>query len=139
MKFLTLEDFKTVCDDNTLSVINQTDSANMDRAENYAIEEISSYLRSKYDVSSAFSASGDARSSWLVMLCCDVCLYHLIAWLPKRIGFEIRELRYNRAISFLKDVQNSKASPDLPPLQTDTGSPVSGFRFGSWRQNDFQY
>lgn len=141
MKFLTTEDFKQVCDDQTLSVINQQNDDNLSRAESYAIEEISSYLRSKYDVIKTFSAIGEERNPQIVMYCCDIALYHLIAWLPKRIGFEIREIRYKRAIEWLESVQNSKASPDLPLLLSEDGSGdvISNFRYGSWKKNVYEY
>lgn len=141
MKFLTKEDFNAVCDDQTLAVINQQNEENLSRSENYAIEEISSYLRSKYDVASVFSSIGEQRNAQIVMICCDIALYHLIAWLPKRIGFEIREIRYKRAIEWLESVQASKASPDLPPLTKDDGSGqiVSNFRYHSWQKNNYEY
>ena len=119
MTFLTTEDFKTVCDPQTLTVINQSDTANLDRAECYAIEEVSSYLRTRY----------------------DVALYHLVSWLPKRIGFEIRETRYNQAIAWLKDVQSGKATPDLPtPTDPTTGQETSQpVRYGGWGKSEYQY
>ena len=141
MIFLITEDFKTVCDPQTLTVINQSDTANLDRAECYAIEEVSSYLRTRYDVASAFSSSGDQRNGFLVMIVADVALYHLVSWLPKRIGFEIRETRYNQAIAWLKDVQSGKATPDLPtPTDPTTGQETSQpVRYGGWGKSEYQY
>ena len=43
--FLEKEDYKAVVDDKTLDVVNQSDGENLARAERYAIEEISGYLR----------------------------------------------------------------------------------------------
>jgi phage gp36-like protein len=111
MAFLNKTDFKAVCDPTTLDVINQTDDENLARAIGYATEEVSSYLRSRYNVTAAFNKEGSERNAQLVMIVCDVALYHLVAWLPKRIGFEIREIRYNNAIDWLKHVQAGKASP----------------------------
>lgn len=141
MNFLTIDDFKAVCDTQTLTVINQNDTANLDRAENYAIEEVASYLRTRYDTSAAFSTAGASRNNFLVMIVADVCLYHLVAWLPKRIGFEIREARYKQAIDWLKDVQSGKATPDLPtPTDPATGEASSQpVRYGGWRKSDYQY
>lgn len=141
MNFLTIDDFKTVCDPQTLTVINQDDTANLDRAERYAIEEVSSYLRTRYDVAMAFSRTGDQRNGFLVMIVADVALYHLVSWLPKRIGFEIRETRYNQAIAWLKDVQSGKATPDLPtPTDPTTGQETSQpVRYGGWGKSEYQY
>lgn len=138
MNFLNKEDFNVVCDDNTLSVIHQQSDANLDKAESYAIEEVSSYLRSRYDIDKALSETN--RNAQLVMILCDIALYHLISWLPKRIGFEIREIRYKSAIAWLKDVAKGNASPNIPTKTNeqgeDIGTPVN---FGSWGQSKYDY
>ncbi|MBW7848346.1 MAG: DUF1320 family protein [Bacteroidales bacterium] len=141
MSFLNNDDYKAVSDAQTLEIIHQSDEANLRRAELYAIEEISSYLRGRYDAATAFAATGQQRNQHLVMLTADVALYHLIAWLPKRMGFEIRETRYKRAIEYLQAVQAGKATPDLPPLidpitGQDTGIPV---KYGSWEKGKYDY
>ena len=140
MAFLTKDDFKAVCDPATLEVIDQADDQNRERAIGYAMEEVSSYLRSRYDVNKAFSKEGSERNQQLVMIVCDVALYHLVAWLPKRIGFEIRETRYNNAISWLKDVQSGKATPDLPVLTNDAGEDIGNpVRYGGWEKSNYMY
>lgn len=141
MNFLTTDDFKAVCDTQTLTVINQNDTDNLDRAERYAIEEVSSYLRTRYDVTTAFAKTGTQRNGYLVMIVADVALYHLVSWLPKRIGFDIRETRYNQAIAWLKDVQSGKATPDLPtPTDPTTGQETSQpVRYGGWSKSEYQY
>ena len=140
MEFLVKEDFKAVCDNQTLEVIGQSDDDNLARAEQYAMEEISSYLRSRYNISSAFAKRGAERNQHLVMITCDVALYHLVAWLPKRIGFEIRETRYKSAIAWLKDVQAGKATPDIPvntdEAGEDIGTPIA---YGGWPKNVYDY
>jgi len=135
--FLTESDYSAVCDAATLDVIQQSDLTIRQRAEAYAIEEISSYLRSRYDMTAAFAATGAARNNQLVMMTADVALYHLAAWLPGRMGFDIRETRYNAVIKTLVDVHR-KLQMDLPtytdPItgETDTANPV---KFGSWPKN----
>lgn len=140
MDFLTQTDFKAVCDDATLAVIHQADTENLDRAENYAIEEVSGYLRSRYDMGLAYAYRGEQRNAMLVMVTCDIALYHLVAWLPKRIGFEMRETRYSNALAWLKDVRDGKATPDLPVLTNaagdDIGTPV---RWGGWEKSQYVY
>jgi phage gp36-like protein len=138
--FLTATDYTAVVDAATFEIMRQGSEANLARAEGFALEEISSYLRSRYDVAAAFAATGDDRNRQLVMVACDIALYHIASWLPKRIGFEIRRERYERAIAWLESVQAGKASPDLPPLVdsngNDTGTPI---RWGSLQKNDFTY
>ena len=140
MEFLTKEDFKAVCDNQTLDVIGQSDDDNIARAERYAIEEISSYMRSRYDIGSAFAKRGAERNQHLVMITCDVALYHLVAWLPKRIGFEIREIRYKSAIAWLKYVQAGKATPDIPVITDEDGNDVgTPIAYGGWEKSIYDY
>jgi phage gp36-like protein len=149
--YIDIEDFKAVVDNQTLEVIHQSDAANLERAVKYAVEEISGYLRAaqpsktghrEYDVEAVFAATGDDRNQQLVMIACDVALYHLIAWLPKRIGFEIREIRYKRAIEWLESVQAGKATPDLPMIDpgADGGDDdPQNIKWGSWGKGKYDY
>lgn len=134
--FLNQDDFSAVCDAATLDVIQQSSEEIRQRAEAYAIEEISAYLRGRYDMEAAYAAAGTERNSQLVMMTVDVALYHLIAWLPKKMGFEIREIRYRRVIEMLVDVHN-KLSMNLP-LYTDpvTGDPdtANPVKYGSLKK-----
>jgi phage gp36-like protein len=140
MSFLTADDYSAVTDAQTLDVIMQSDPANRQRAELYAIEEISAYIRTRYNATEVFAATGDQRNNQMVMLTADVALYHLIAWLPKKMGFEIRELRYKRAIEFLEAVQAGKVSPDFPPLlDPQTGENAGIIKFGSMQKGKHDY
>jgi len=149
--FLTIDDYKAVVDAKTLDIINQSDPANLERAEGYAIDEIKSYLRAvqsnktgirPYDVDAAFAATDNDRNRQLVMYTVDVALYHLISWLPQRIGFEIREIRYKRAIAWLESVQAGDALLDIPLISenTDTDDETNtAIRWGSWGKNEYEY
>ena len=140
MIFLTKEDFNAVVDDKSKAIIAQEDDANLDRAESYALEEVSSYLRGRYDMEKAFSYQGDERNAYFVMICCDIALYHLISWLPSRMGFEVRKERYERAIGWLATVQQGKASPLLPPLTNDAGKDIGNpVKWGGMKKNKFDY
>jgi phage gp36-like protein len=147
--FLTIEDYKAVVDAKTLAVIDQADPVNLQRAEGYAIDEISGYLRAAqasktgirpYDVEAAFAKTGDERNRQLVMYACDVALYHLIAWLPGRNGFEIREIRYKRAIEWLESVQAGKVILDIPLIPEPAPEDAEGaVRWGSLPKNTYDY
>jgi phage gp36-like protein len=149
MMFLTIEDYRAVVDAKTLDVINRSDAENLLRAESYAIDEISAYLRAAqtaktgtrpYDINAAFAAEGELRNRQLVMYACDMALYHLVSWLPQRTGFEIREIRYKRAIEWLECVQNGKIVLDLPLIPEDTqGNDGQAIRWGSWEKNEYLY
>ncbi|MDR0546302.1 MAG: DUF1320 domain-containing protein [Dysgonamonadaceae bacterium] len=154
--FLDFDDYKAVSDPQSLDIISQSDSDNLQRAERYAIEEISGYLRAAkttaqatglapvriYDVEATFAATGADRNAQLVMYCCDVALYHLVSWLPKRIGFEIRKERYERAIKWLESVQAGNVLlniPFVPMPSPEEQAAQNPLRYGSMEPAVYDY
>lgn len=122
--FINDEDYRVVIGEQALKVISQISDDNRANAEEEAIEEISSYLRPKYDTSALFSAEGNERNKLIVMYTCDIALYHMAASLPQKMGTEIRKERYDRAIKWLEGVQAGKNVPDLPVSTDEEGNPV---------------
>lgn len=122
--FITEEDYKVVIGDTTLKVISQVSAENRTNAEAEAREEISGYLRPKYDCEAVFTAEGDDRNRLVVMYTCDIALYHMSAAMPQKMGSEIREERYKRAIEWLEGVQAGKIIPDLPLAVDGDGTPT---------------
>lgn len=119
--FITEEDYKVVIGDSALKVISQISEPNRTNAEMEAQEEISGYLRPKYDCTAIFAAESADRNRLIVMYICDIALYHMSAAMPQKMGSEIREERYKRAIEWLEGVQAGKIIPDLPLAVTDNG------------------
>lgn len=133
--FITEEDYKVVVGDTALKVISQTSQDNRANAELEAREEIAGYLRPKYDCAAVFAAEGDDRNRLVVMYTCDIALYHMSAAMPQKMGAEIREERYKRAIEWLEGVQAGKIIPDLPLAVDDDGEPTGGmFTYSSQKQ-----
>ena len=124
--FITEEDYKIVIGDAALKVISQTDEINRANAEAEAIEEISGYLRPKYDCVGIFTTEGEQRNRQLVMYVCDMALYHMVSAMPQRMGYEIRKERYDRAIKWLEGVQAGKIVPDLPLSINQINNNVEG-------------
>ena len=125
--FITEKDYKTVIGDNALRVISQTSQEVRTNAEYQAQEEIASYLRPRYDTQAVFAAQEDNRNRLIVMIMCDIALYHMAAALPQKMGPDIRKERYERALKTLEGIQAGKILPDLPQPQptTDGSSPSS--------------
>ena len=139
--FLETEDYKAVCDPDDLDVIIQSDTQSRQRAERTAMEEISLYLRGRYDIAKAFAATGEERNFWLIQITVNIVLYYMIHWLPQNMGFDARKQLYDDAIARLKDVQSGRATPDLPTYTnsqggTDTANPM---RYGSMSPNIYDY
>lgn len=136
--FITEEDYKVVIGDAALKVISQVSPENRANAEAEAQEEIAGYLRPKYDCTALFDAAGDQRNRLVVMYCCDIALYHMSASLPQKMGSEIREERYNRAIKWLEGVQAGKIVPDLPVVLDEDGQPLTGtFSYGCQKKQHY--
>jgi phage gp36-like protein len=138
--FLTTEDYKVVCGEDALIVINQADINNLQRAERHAVGEISSYLLNRYDMATAYTKTGDDRNEFLISLTCDVALYHLIAAMPKRMGYDIRKERYDRVIEWLNLAQKGNVSIELP-LKTDSSGNETGtgIKSGSLSQSVYDW
>ncbi len=129
--FIQDEDYKVVIGDAALKVISQVSDTVRANAEEEAIEEMSGYLRPKYDCSAVFSAVGDERNHLVIMYTCDIALYHMSAAMPQKMGSEIRKERYERAVKWLEGVQSGKIVPDLPLLLDADGELVNGsFSYG---------
>lgn len=124
--FITQEDFKVVASEAALKAITQADTNNTQNAIEEAIEEVAGYLRPRYDCDKIFAATGTERNKQIVMYTADIALYNMIAAMPQRMGSEVRQQRYERALQWLESVQEGKIVPDLP-LATDTqGNDVGG-------------
>ncbi len=141
MSFLTLDDYRSVCDDYEFKQITQNDDIRR-TAEAAALEQIASYLRHRYDTDRAFAASGPCRNSMLVQTAVNIALWLMIHRLPQNMGHERRECLYNDSIKWLRDIQAGKASPDIPVYQSpdgsddDTRNPV---RFGSMKPGRYDW
>lgn len=129
--FIQDNDYKVVIGSAALSVVTQADSANRANAEKEAIEEIAGYLRPQYDIETIFSAEGEERNPQIVMITCDIALYHLGASGSARMGMEMRKERYERAIKWLEGVQSGKIVPDLPMAEDESGQTGSVLLYGS--------
>lgn len=123
--FINEADYKVVIGDQALKVISQVSPENRANAEAEAIEEISGYLRPKYDCDAIFATETDARNRLVVMYTCDIALYHMSASMPQKMGSEIREERYKRAVTWLEGVQSGKIVPELPVVTDDDGEPIN--------------
>lgn len=136
--FLTENDY-IVASADALNILQQSTAGKREKAEKMACEEIAGYLRSRYDTELIFSASEEKRNDVIVMYACDITLYHLVSWLPGKMGREIRKERYDRAIKWLEEVQSGKVTPDLPTCtgqngEEDINNPI---KWGAGKSNTY--
>lgn len=138
--FIQETDYKTLITDDDREVVDQSDDEMRKLAENTAIEIMSGYLRSRYDVSLCFDgAVPENRNKALVMFCLDITLYNLHSSIPGRFVPETREKRRDDAIKWLEGVSSGKIDPGLPAKNDTTGSPVTQIIYGSNEKQSQQW
>lgn len=135
--YVEIEDFSSLIDTKSFQVSMQDKEENLNASITQAIEEASGYLRSRHDVELVFATTGIARNAKLVQVVADITLFNLISWLPAKLASEIRVIRYESAIKWLKDVQKGVITLDLPPAGTSTGDQEDhqAIQFGSMQKN----
>lgn len=133
--FITEFDYRPVIGDAALKVFYQMDTQIRQNAERIAIEEVSGYLRPRYDCDTIFSKTGSERDPHLVMIVCDVALYHMNASTPGRGNGEVRKERYERAIGWLEGVQSGKIVANLPLATDERGESSTPVHWGSEKRH----
>lgn len=130
--FLTDDDYKAVCDDFEFEQLQAHTEIRL-QAEQAAMEKISSYTRDRYDMAKAFAQIGACRNPMLVDCAVNITLYIMVHRLPQSMGSDRRVQLYEDSLKWLRDVQASKASPDMPKYVSDDGDTDSHnpVRFGS--------
>lgn len=137
--FITPDDYRVVIGATALDVLSRVDPDNLANAEAEAREEISSYLRPRYDCPAIFAAEGGARNRLIVMYTVDIALYHLSASAQQRMGAEVRKERYERAVKWLEGVARGITLPDLPVAgrgdeDAHNDSAAAGVSYGGQKQ-----
>lgn len=132
MSFLTQSDYTQIIQSDILGQVIQDDATVRQQGEQSAIEEMSSYLNTRYNVQSIFARTGSERNSLIVLLCMDITLYHIHARINPVMMPDIRKERYKSAIQWLKDVATGVINPtNLPALENAEGEAVVNNRYGS--------
>lgn len=126
--FIEEEDYRVVIGESAMKVVSQSSQEVRTNAELEAQEEVCGYLRPKYDTRSIYEAEGEARNRQIVMITADIALYHMVSAMPQKMGSEVRQERYERAIKWLEGVAKGAIVPDLPMAKSeDDGQPVGSF------------
>ncbi len=138
--YLTIEDMYTHIYKENMETISRGDDAAMLSAIDAAVAEASGYL-TKYDTGRIFAAEGRDRNPILLLFVKDIAAWHFVNLCNAGVDLDLRERRYDRAIEWLRNNQNSH-NPSLPQLEEDTeegtlpSSPGRGFSYGSNPKRD---
>jgi phage gp36-like protein len=129
MVFITDSDLKTIIKDVYLLQVIDEDASAKDESEATAIAEVKDYLSGTYNLTAIFTAVGNARHRSIIRVTADVMLYHLHARIDPVAIPEVRRIRYEDALRWLRDVRDGKMDvAGLPMADTDgDGEPDGGF------------
>lgn len=120
--FVTKEEIKTHLYDYQVDQITDNDDTIVASAIDTAVAEVKSYLANRYDVATIFAQTGTDRSALIVEHVKVCAVWHLLILCNVDAIYERYEKAYDRSIAYLKQVADGLLSPDLPYLQTDTGT-----------------
>lgn len=113
MAFLTSNELKTHIYKENIDVISRLDDTIVQAAIDAAIAEARGYLGA-YDKDVIFAMQGDKRNALLLIFVKDIAVWHFVNLCNAGVDMQLRQDRYERAISWLKAVQKSEVKPDLP-------------------------
>ena len=130
--FITPSDYDASIHREILDSLTRSDSASQDVqiieiCEDRAIAEMKGYLNKSYDVEAIFSATGNNRNQLILMMAIDIAVYHIYCQHNPYKMSDIRKVRYDRAIEWLKGVMKGDITiadaPRLPIEEASNNSP----------------
>ena len=128
--FITESDYNATIHAEILTAITRNDSTILPIIEDRAVEEMKGYLVARYDTNNIFNKTGTARNPIIVQFLLDIIIYNLHSIHNPAAIPEIRVTRYERAITWLKDVMKGLINPGLPELDDAKGA-ESHVHYGS--------
>jgi len=137
--FLHISELRTVIYDYQLSEIVEDDNTIIEMAIQAAIEEVKSYLCSRYNTNNTFSAKGKGRNPLILEITKDVALWQIVRLSNPDIIHDRVKDRYDRAIEWLDKVARGLISPTLPAVQDESGGDVSPIKYGSMPKQTYDY
>lgn len=131
MAYLTINEIKGYLYEENVDVITRNDDTLVEAAIDSAIAEAKGYLGG-YDTDTIFSREGAQRNQLLLTMVKDCAAWHIMKLSSAGVHYEYRKQVYERAITWLKDVQKGNITPDLPTLEDEEGTDESNIiRYGS--------
>ena len=113
MAFLTTSELTTHLYHENIEVIARQDDTILMAAIDAAIAEAYGYLGAN-DREKIFKAEDRERNALLLTFVKDIAVWHFICLSNAGVDLQLRQDRYERAISWLKAVQRSEIKPNLP-------------------------
>lgn len=122
MSYLSKEDFYSIISKDDLDAALDGEYADLDSVVAIACEEVVSWLRQRYRISSEMRKTGEQRNRYIMMITMDCALFHLFSSIPGRLSDEdIRTQRYKNAVKWLREAADGALSAGIPTLSDAFG------------------
>ncbi len=120
MAFITDNDYDVQTQSDVLRLLDGSqDKHRIRQSEKYAIAEIKKHIGGRYDMEAIFGKTGEDRDAYILMITIDIAIYHLYSQKsPNKIP-EYRQIRYDNALEWMRDVGNGTRPTDLPPITSE--------------------
>jgi phage gp36-like protein len=139
MPYLTTHELTSHLHEDVIDEISREDTSKLTTAIAAAVSEMRGYL-SFYDVPVILATTGVNREPILLLYTKDIAVWHFIQLANANVEMELRKIRYDRAIQWLKDVQKGIIVPNLPILtNADETIQAGKIKFGSNKQRNTHY
>jgi phage gp36-like protein len=106
---------------NVIESITQGNECIVTDAIDAAIEEVRSYLKSRYDTDRVFAAEGTHRNALILEYTKVITVWNIIKLSNAETIYDMWEGRYDRAIKYLSGVAKGINTPSLPLLSDNKG------------------
>lgn len=127
---LTRDDFKSHLYPELIAAIERADNTKLETAIK-ASQLLAKGFMSRFDKSALFSAVGEERDEFLLMLLKDLTVWNFIVIANPNIDTEFHKERYDDAIKLLEKIQSGKMVPDGWPSATTPEEAGTFFHFAS--------
>ena len=114
--FIEIPDYDARIHREILDALVRQDESIIEIIEDQSIALMRSYLNSRYDCDKVFSATGTERNNLILMMALDISVYNIFCVHNPQKMSQITKDRYERAITWLKEVSSGKATIDGAPL-----------------------
>ena len=118
MAFLVHDDLKPAIKLSVLDQLTEGDSAIIDELAAASVEEMKAYLKTRFNVTTIFTATGSARNKLVLMYCRDLVVYHIYSRYTLKVIPAIKVERYKEALKWLEGVRDEMINPDGLPAST---------------------
>jgi phage gp36-like protein len=137
--FITDNDLIVLIKADQLEAIVRGNPINFWTCITFALAEMEGYLKARYDTAAIFEQRGETRNPMIVMLACDIAVYHCYSAVAMKNIPQLRQDRYDAAIAWLKDVAKGIITPNLPVPVIENVPQNNTLHFGGEKKKDNRF